>query len=85
MMAPTPEVPHAGLMFRGFAVLAAVVLAASALWLAGEQHKQNCIDSKMANCSVLPWKSGEAVAKKKDKDWRDQSGWGDEGGWDEAP
>ncbi len=66
-----------GLMLRGLAVLAAVVLAASALWLAGEQHKQNCIDSGMHNCSVLPWKSGEGVLKTKGKDWREQSIWDD--------
>jgi hypothetical protein len=40
-----------------------VVLAAGVLWLAGEEHRRNCIASGHATCSVLPWVSGERVAR----------------------
>ena len=35
-----------------------VLLAASVAWLAGEQHRRNCISSGRVECSVLPWKAG---------------------------
>jgi hypothetical protein len=35
------------------------LLTASALWLAGEQHRKNCLSSGRAGCSVLPWDSGD--------------------------
>jgi hypothetical protein len=40
------------------ALLVAVVLAAGVLWLAGEQHRKNCIGSGHGGCSVLPWDNG---------------------------
>ena len=41
------------------ALLVGSVLALSALWLAGEQHRANCINSGRSGCSVLPWDNGE--------------------------
>jgi hypothetical protein len=40
------------------ALLVAVVLSAGVLWLAGEQHRKNCISSGHSGCSVLPWDNG---------------------------
>lgn len=36
------------------------VLAVGVLWLAGEQHRRNCIASGNKGCSVLPWVAGDA-------------------------
>jgi hypothetical protein len=41
------------------ALLVAVVLAGGVLWLAGEEHRRNCIASGRVECSVLPWDAGE--------------------------
>jgi hypothetical protein len=41
------------------ALLVAAVLAVGVLWLAGEQHRENCIRSGQSSCSVLPWDNGE--------------------------
>ena len=35
------------------------VLAAGVIWLAGEQHRENCVSTGKAGCSVLPWDSGD--------------------------
>jgi hypothetical protein len=35
------------------------VLAASLIWLAGEQHRKNCLSTGRVGCSVLPWDSGD--------------------------
>jgi hypothetical protein len=43
---------------RGVLVLLAVT-AVAALWIAGEQHRQNCISQGRVSCSVLPWDAGE--------------------------
>jgi hypothetical protein len=45
------------------ALLVAAVLAAGVLWLAGEQHRKNCISSGHSGCSVPPWNSGERAAR----------------------
>lgn len=37
---------------------AALILAFSALWGAGERHRENCIRLDRIGCSVLPWKDG---------------------------
>ena len=39
-------------------VLVTSVLAVSVLWLAGEEHRRNCIADGKDNCSVLPWENG---------------------------
>jgi len=46
--------------------LAALVVGArswrsAVVWLAGEQHRENCIRSGKARCSVLLWESGAAA------------------------
>jgi hypothetical protein len=35
------------------------VTAVAALWIAGEQHRENCIAQGRVSCSVLPWDAGE--------------------------
>ena len=43
------------------ALLLALGIAAGALlWLAGEQHRENCLREGKVGCSVLPWDGGEA-------------------------
>ncbi|WP_028061149.1 hypothetical protein [Candidatus Solirubrobacter pratensis] len=39
-------------------VLAISVLAAGVLWLAGEQHRRNCMSTGNTRCSALPWDAG---------------------------
>lgn len=43
---------------RPFAV--ALVVAAPVAWLAGEEHRENCLRTDRSSCSVLPWDSGRA-------------------------
>jgi hypothetical protein len=43
---------------RIFAATAAVVVALPLAWLAGEQHRSNCIEQGRTGCSVLPWTGG---------------------------
>lgn len=38
-----------------------LALTAAVLWLAGEQHRENCIRQDRTSCSVLPWDSGKAA------------------------
>lgn len=35
-----------------------VVLTLAVLWMAGEQHRGNCIRQQRDHCSVLPWDNG---------------------------
>jgi len=37
----------------------AVVVSSALLWLAGEQHRENCIREGRTACSVLPWNNGQ--------------------------
>jgi hypothetical protein len=41
-------------------LLVTAVLAVGVLWLAGEEHRRNCIASGNSECSVLPWDNGQA-------------------------
>jgi hypothetical protein len=43
------------------ALLVGAVLAFGVVWLAGEQHRENCIRSGKAGCSVLPWDAGTSA------------------------
>lgn len=43
---------------KALAVLAALLLTGSVLWLAGEQHRENCIRQNRYECTVLPWDNG---------------------------
>jgi hypothetical protein len=43
-------------------LLVAAVLAAGVLWLAGEEHRRNCVSSGRTSCSVLPWDNGQRAA-----------------------
>lgn len=45
-------------MNRPLAATAAVIVALPLAWLAGEQHRSNCIAEGRAGCSVLPWSGG---------------------------
>jgi hypothetical protein len=49
---------------RVASLLVALVLTAGVLWLAGEQHRKNCISDGRRACSVLPWMAGTAKARK---------------------
>lgn len=40
-----------------FVLALAGVLAV--LWLAGEEHRSNCIAADRIDCSVLPWEQGD--------------------------
>jgi hypothetical protein len=40
-------------------LLVGLMLVASVLWLAGEKHRENCIEAGRVNCGVLPWDNGE--------------------------
>lgn len=40
---------------------AALVIGTPLAWLAGEQHRHNCLDAHRADCSVLPWDNGEST------------------------
>lgn len=42
------------------AIVVGAVFALSVLWLAGEQHRANCIERARA-CSMLPWDHGKKV------------------------
>lgn len=35
-----------------------VVIAVGLFWLAGEQHRKNCIAEGKGGCSALPWVNG---------------------------
>jgi hypothetical protein len=48
-----------------------VALIASIVWLAGEQHRENCIRANRSECSVLPWNAGKVVRK---PSWVEQFG-----------
>jgi hypothetical protein len=48
------------------ALLIAATLALGMLWLAGEQHRENCIRSGQSSCSVLPWDNGEPPSAERD-------------------
>lgn len=39
----------------------ALIAAVAVLWLAGEQHRENCVRDDRTGCTVLPW-SGEERA-----------------------
>jgi hypothetical protein len=39
-------------------LLSIVGLALGVTWLAGEEHRRNCIAEGKRSCSVLPWDSG---------------------------
>jgi hypothetical protein len=41
------------------ALLVATALAFGVLWLAGEQHRENCVAAGNTGCSVLPWDDGD--------------------------
>jgi hypothetical protein len=43
---------------RATALTAAVVIALPVAWLAGEQHRDNCLSAGRDNCTVLPWDQG---------------------------
>jgi hypothetical protein len=45
------------------ALLVAGVLAIGVVWLAGEQHRENCLSSGKTGCSVLPWVAGNAASE----------------------
>jgi hypothetical protein len=47
---------------RAATLLVAIVLAAGVLWLAGEEHRKNCLSAGRASCSVLPWDGGSTPA-----------------------
>jgi hypothetical protein len=46
-------------VIRVAALIVGVALAVGILWLAGEQHRENCIRSGAYGCGVLPWDNGE--------------------------
>jgi hypothetical protein len=46
------------------ALIVGLAIAASLAWLAGEQHRENCIRDGKRSCSVLPWDSGEPKPKR---------------------
>jgi hypothetical protein len=46
-------------VLRVAALVVGVALAVGILWLAGEQHRENCIRDDRVSCSVLPWDNGE--------------------------
>lgn len=45
------------------AVLVCAALALGILWIAGEQHRENCQRDGHVNCSVLPWDNGEVATR----------------------
>lgn len=47
---------------RAASLFVAIVLAAGVLWLAGEEHRKNCLSSGRNSCSVLPWDGGSTPA-----------------------
>jgi hypothetical protein len=38
-----------------------LAIAAPVAWLAGEEHRENCLSQQRTSCSVLPWDSGACV------------------------
>ncbi len=61
------------------ALIAAFALVVAILWLAGEQHRENCIREGKRDCSVLPWESGKAKPRpnpfeNRHPDWRPYGG-----------
>jgi hypothetical protein len=40
-------------------IVAVVAIGGSIVWLAGEQHRENCIREGKQACSVLPWNAGK--------------------------
>ena len=51
---------------RWIAALLGVVAVCAVLWLAGEQHRENCIRDGRVACSVLPWEDGRPAPKARD-------------------
>ena len=49
-------------VFRATLAAAALIIAVSVLWMAGERHRENCVRGARIECSVLPWDSGEPRA-----------------------
>lgn len=47
-----------GMKPRAAIIGAALTIAAPLAWLAGEQHRENCIRVGQTSCSVLPWDNG---------------------------
>ena len=41
------------------ALVLAILAVAALIWIAGEQHRENCISQNRADCSVLPWENGK--------------------------
>jgi hypothetical protein len=44
---------------EGVRVAIGVLIVGCLLWIAGELHRQNCVEQNRTSCSVLPWDSGE--------------------------
>ena len=43
-------------------VVAALIVAVPVAWLAGEQHRANCMRAGRSGCSVLPWDRGTTAS-----------------------
>jgi hypothetical protein len=58
---------------RVAALLVAIVVIAGVVWLAGEQHRKNCISSGHNGCSVLPWDDGNPPQARQPEDVRPEN------------
>ena len=45
------------------AVLLALAIVGSLLWIGGEMHRQNCIRAGRVSCSVVPWDNGHLAPR----------------------
>ena len=41
----------------------ALVVAVALLWIAGESHRENCIQEGRIGCSVMPWEDGDYASE----------------------
>lgn len=63
-------------------ILAVLALALPVAWLAGEQHRENCIRANKTACSVLPWEAGKQQQAKTpnplfpEENGANNNGWG---------
>jgi hypothetical protein len=56
------QIPPLVLAMRLAAIFAVLLLAGAVLWLAGENHRENCQRAGRVHCSVLPWETGDSPA-----------------------
>lgn len=52
------------------AITIALIVATPFTWIAGEQHRENCVRHGNVSCSMLPWDNGSTPKADPDGGWR---------------